>query len=113
MSYEQAEYSAVGWTLAARSSDLEEGSVVGVKVKGLRLALYRLDGRVYATNDVCSHEFALLSEGYVDGDCIECPLHQALFHIPTGAVRSAPAVDAIATYPAKEEGEEVLVQLPE
>ena len=86
---------------------------MGVKVNGLSVALYRIEGMVYATSDVCTHEFALLSEGYLDGDYIECPLHQALFHIPTGEVRSPPASEPISTYPAKEEADRVLVHLPE
>jgi nitrite reductase/ring-hydroxylating ferredoxin subunit len=103
----------VGWCVVAQSSDLEDGSVLGVEVKGLRLALYRIEGTVYATGDVCTHEFALLSDGYLDGDCIECPLHQSLFHIPTGEARSPPASEPISTYPAKEEADRVLVLLPE
>ena len=101
----------MAWYVAARSNDLEDGRVLGVKVKELRVALYRIEGTVYATNDVCTHDFALLSEGYLDGDCIECPLHQALFHIPTGEVRSPPASEPIPTYPAKEEAGSILVDL--
>jgi nitrite reductase/ring-hydroxylating ferredoxin subunit len=103
----------VGWHVLARSSLLEEGSVLGVEVNGLKVALYRIESKVYATSDVCTHQFALLSEGYVDGDCIECPLHQALFHIPTGEVRVLPATEPIPTYPAKEEAGSVLVDLPD
>ena len=103
----------MGWHVVAQASQLEDGSVLGVRVKELRVALYRIDGTVYATNDVCTHDFALLSEGYLDGDCIECPLHQALFHIPTGEVRSPPASEPISAYPVKEEAGNVLVDLPE
>ncbi|MGH2509362.1 MAG: non-heme iron oxygenase ferredoxin subunit [Ktedonobacteraceae bacterium] len=103
----------MAWYVAARSSDLEEGGVLGSKVKESRIALYRIQGTVYATSNICSHDFALLSDGYLDGDCIECPLHQALFHIPTGEVRSAPATDPIMTYAAKEEGESIFVEMPD
>lgn len=99
--------------MAARSSDLENGSVLGVEVNGIKVALYRIEGTVYATSGVCTHEVALLSDGYLDGDCIECPLHQALFHVPTGEVRSPPANTPLSTYPAKEEADRVLVELPE
>jgi nitrite reductase/ring-hydroxylating ferredoxin subunit len=103
----------VGWHVVAQASDLEDGNILGVRIKELRVALYRIEGSVYATNDVCTHDFALLSEGYLDGDCIECPLHQALFHVPTGEVRSPPASQPIPTYEAKEEAGNVLVYLPE
>jgi nitrite reductase/ring-hydroxylating ferredoxin subunit len=101
----------VGWLVVARSGDLEEGKMLGINVNGLRVALYRLSGVVYATGDVCSHAYALLSTGYLDGDCVECPLHQALFHIPTGEARTAPATDPIKTYPAREDGESISVDL--
>jgi nitrite reductase/ring-hydroxylating ferredoxin subunit len=52
-----------------------------------------------------------MSDGYVDGDCIECPIHQALFHIPTGDVRSGPATEPLKTYPVKIEHDQVLVEL--
>ena len=103
----------MAWHVAARSGDLEDGTVLGAKVNGVSIALYRIEGTVYATSDICTHEVALLSEGYVEDDCIECPLHQARFHIPTGEVRSPPASEPIPTYPAKEEADHVLVQLPE
>lgn len=69
---------------------------------GTPIALYRVDGSVYASHDVCTHELAFMSQGYVDDDCIECPLHQALFHIPTGEVREGPATCALKTYPARD-----------
>jgi nitrite reductase/ring-hydroxylating ferredoxin subunit len=101
------------WQVVARSSDLQEGTVIDVKINRFRLALYRIDGIVYATSNICTHEFALLSDGYLDGDCIECPLHQASFHVPTGEVRSPPATEPILTYPTKEEADNILVELPE
>ena len=102
----------LAWHVAARSSDLEEGSILGVKVRDISIALYRIEGAVYATSNICTHGFALLSDGYLDGDCIECPLHQGLFYVPTGEVRSPPVSDPILTYPAKEDADTVLVQLP-
>jgi nitrite reductase/ring-hydroxylating ferredoxin subunit len=102
----------VAWHVVAQSSDLQEGSVLGVKVKEFSIAVYRIEGAVYATSNVCTHGFALLSDGYLDGDCIECPLHQGLFHVPTGEVRSPPVSEPISTYLAKEEAETVLVELP-
>jgi len=103
----------LAWYAVAGSADLKEGEVLGVNVKQFRIALYRIEGNVYATSNVCTHEFALLSDGYLDGDCIECPLHQAQFHVPTGEVRSAPATDPIETYSTKEEADSIHVLLPD
>jgi naphthalene 1,2-dioxygenase ferredoxin component len=72
------------WVDAAGSDDVPEGEVKGVKLGGQFIALYRLDGQIYATSDVCTHEFALLSGGWVDDGEIECPLHGTRFSIKDG-----------------------------
>ena len=59
----------------------------GVLWEGKRLALFRLEDGVYALDDVCSHEYSLLSEGEMwDGE-VSCPKHGSSFDISTGAVR--------------------------
>lgn len=86
------------WVDVARLDAVAPGATLRVAVAGEPVCLYNLDGRVYATQDVCTHAEASLAEGYIDGDCIECPLHQALFHIPTGEVRSEPATENLKVY---------------
>ncbi len=102
----------MAWQVAAKLDELGEEEALGVVIEGQPLALYKIGGRVYATHNVCTHEHALLSDGYVEGDCIECPLHQARFHIPTGEVRAAPATEPIKTYAAKVENGQILVDIP-
>ncbi|HTJ98009.1 MAG TPA: non-heme iron oxygenase ferredoxin subunit, partial [Bordetella sp.] len=74
------------------------------------VALYNLDGTFHATHDVCTHALAHLSDGYIDGDCVECPLHAGVFHIPTGKPVSGPVQKAIRIYPVKVENEVVFIQ---
>jgi 3-phenylpropionate/trans-cinnamate dioxygenase ferredoxin subunit len=99
----------------ATLADLPENSVRAFEYAGQRIAIYRVGTSIYATTDICSHEYAELSEGYFDtDDCtIECPLHGSRFNIRTGAVLSLPAYEPIAVYPVHVEGEDVLVELPE
>lgn len=103
----------MAWHVAARADEVVEGEVIGVIVDGEPIALYKVAGQYYATGNVCTHEYALLSDGYVEGDCIECPLHQARFQIATGEVRAAPASEPIKSYPVKLDGDQVLVDVPE
>jgi nitrite reductase/ring-hydroxylating ferredoxin subunit len=99
------------WISVAKSDEVPPGGTLAVDVAGEPLCLYNLAGRIYATHDMCTHEEASLAEGYVEGDCIECPLHQARFHIPTGAVRSPPATQELRVYPVQIDGDDnVLVQ---
>ena len=74
------------WTQALESADLDEGAHWPVVVEGRSICLYRAAGAVYATDDVCSHGHANLSDGYLEGYEIECPFHQGRFDIRTGAV---------------------------
>jgi nitrite reductase/ring-hydroxylating ferredoxin subunit len=101
----------MAWTRAAAVAEVKERGVMDVDVGGEELALYWVDDAVYATNNVCTHAFARLSEGFLDGDCIECPIHQAVFNVKTGEVVAPPAYEAVKTYPCRIEGDDVLVDI--
>jgi nitrite reductase/ring-hydroxylating ferredoxin subunit len=103
----------MAWREVAKADDVVEGKVLAASAANKMIALYRIDGALYATSDICTHAFALLSDGYLDGDCIECPIHQAVFHVPTGEVRSDPATEPLQTYPVKVDGDMVMVDIPD
>ncbi|MDM0065246.1 non-heme iron oxygenase ferredoxin subunit [Variovorax sp. J31P207] len=67
--------------------------------QGKKIAIYRVDGEFFATDNVCPHAYALLTDGFVEGDTVECPLHGALFNIRTGKCMGLPAESDLATYP--------------
>ena len=100
-----------GWIRVASLDEVPEGGTLQVEAAGESICLYNLSGRIHATQDSCTHEEASLAEGYVEGDCIECPLHQALFHIPTGKVRAPPATEDLRVYPVHVEGRDISVQV--
>jgi nitrite reductase/ring-hydroxylating ferredoxin subunit len=99
------------WVVIAKVGDVAPSDVRRCEVKDRCIALFNLQGQLYATDDICSHAHAHLSDGYVDGDTVECPLHQGLFHIPTGRAMTPPVTENLATYPVRIEGEDVLVDL--
>jgi 3-phenylpropionate/trans-cinnamate dioxygenase ferredoxin subunit len=99
----------MNWIRVASASDLQDDEVLGLTVGGARIALYRSEGQFYATDNRCTHAEALMSEGYLEDGCIECPLHQARFDIRTGAALCAPATEPLRTYPVKREGEEIYI----
>lgn len=89
------------WITVADVGDVPEGGTLPVIVDGEAVCLYNIEGKVYATQDTCTHEDASLADGFIEGDCIECPLHQALFHIPTGEARTAPATVGLRVFPVR------------
>jgi 3-phenylpropionate/trans-cinnamate dioxygenase ferredoxin component len=78
-----------------------------------RVAVYRIGETLYATDDICSHAYAHLTEGWLEPeDCtVECPLHGSRFDIRTGAALTLPAFAPIAVYEVRVEGDDLLVGL--
>ena len=101
----------MAWTKVARRDELERQSPMAVDVGGAQIALFWLDEAPYATSNICSHAFARLSDGFIDGGCVECPIHQAQFDIKTGAVLAGPAEAPIATYPCRVAGEDIEIDI--
>ncbi|WP_372801683.1 FAD-dependent oxidoreductase [Paracoccus seriniphilus] len=88
----------MSWHSSVPAADVLEQGSMGVEVDGLRLALFALDGEIHATGNICTHAFALLTDGHVENGCVECPLHQGLFDIRTGRAQGTPVTKDIATY---------------
>ena len=99
------------WTDAAALDDLWDGAGIAVDAGSRELALFRIGERVYATDSHCTHGQARLCEGFVEGDEIECPLHQGRFDLRTGAATCAPAAEALKTYPVRIDAGRVYVAL--
>lgn len=94
------------------AAELGAGEVRQVNIGGRVLALYNIGGTFYATDDTCTHAFASLSEGFIDGDVIECPLHQGCFHIPSGKAKGPPVVQDLRTYAVKVVDGDIHIELP-
>jgi NAD(P)H-dependent nitrite reductase small subunit len=102
-----------GWQRVAALADLADDTALAVKLGNRRIALYRLDGKVHALDDVCTHALALLSQGFIEGGAVECPLHGARFDIATGRCLAPPATVDLRTYEVRIEGGEVHVRKPD
>ncbi len=99
------------WLDASDEADVPEDDVIGLQVGGRDIALYKVDGRVFATDNTCTHGQARLCDGFLDGHEIECPLHQGKFDIRDGSPTCAPVTEAIRCYPVRIEGGRVFLQL--
>ncbi|BDB28403.1 ferredoxin [Cupriavidus sp. TA19] len=99
------------WIEAALLSSVPQDDVIAVAVEGREIALYGVDGDVYATDNICTHGHARLCEGFLEGHEIECPLHQGRFDVRNGAAMCAPLTEGIRTYPVRIEGDRVYLDL--
>ena len=96
------------WHRVASASALVEGEPVEASIGDIAVAVVRVDGTIYVIDNVCTHAYALLSDGFVDGCTIECPLHQAKFVIRTGRCLGPPADEDLRVYSVKIDGDDVL-----
>jgi nitrite reductase/ring-hydroxylating ferredoxin subunit len=102
---------SMSWYAAVSAEAVGEGEVVGVTLANQSIAICRVGGALYALDNVCTHQFALLSDGFVEDGCLECPLHQGRFDVKTGQPMAPPVTAPVRTYPVKIEDGRVLVEV--
>ena len=101
------------WVEVAALRDLPPGEKLGCKVGTKEVALFNVEGRVFAVEDYCPHFGAALSEvGHVKGCEVVCVLHGARFDLESGKVLADPAERDIASYETRVEGGRIFVALP-
>ena len=91
------------------SSQLLEGKPIKVLLGNIPVCVTRVEGKVFAVEDTCSHSEASLSDGDVAGFKIECWLHGAEFDLRTGEAVTPPASIALKTFAVVEDGDVVSI----
>ena len=70
-----------------------------IRVEGAEpIAVFNVDGDLYAIDDTCTHQDASLADGWLDGCTVECPLHASCFDLRTGKVSGPPAKVGVRTH---------------
>ena len=99
------------WVTVASAKAIAECDMIGVKVGDKLIALYNIAGRIYATDNVCTHAFAVLTDGWLDGTEIECPLHAGRFDVTSGKGLGPPIPSDLKTYKVRVIGDEVQIDV--
>jgi naphthalene 1,2-dioxygenase ferredoxin component len=99
------------WVDTVSVDGLPHGEVIGVEVAGRDIAIYSIDGEIYATDNLCTHGQARLCDGFLGGHAIECPLHQGQFDVRDGKPLCGPVTVPLRTYRVRVDGSRVLVQV--
>lgn len=100
------------WHRVAARAEVVPGEMIAARVGGEDILLIELDGEVHALANICPHAYALMSDGFLEGGEVECPLHAARFDIRTGKCLGGPSMDDLARFEVRIEGADVLVRLP-
>jgi len=93
------------------AGEVAPGTALKVEKDGLSVAVFNLDGEFYVLDDLCTHGPGSLSEGYIEGDVVECNFHNGQFNIRTGEVVLPPCMIPAKTYPTTVENGKVVIEV--
>jgi len=100
------------WIAACAADDIDAEDVMRFDHGGKTYAVYRSpDDKYYATDGICTHEHAYLTDGLVMDNIVECPKHNGRFDYRTGAAKGAPVCVNLKTYPVKVEAGKVFIDV--
>ncbi len=87
------------WIEVAHRDELPSGSMKRVTLSGRRYLIANANDKIYAVDELCSHEEVSLYLGCIDGETIKCSLHGSRFSLINGEPLDEPATESISTYP--------------
>jgi 3-phenylpropionate/trans-cinnamate dioxygenase ferredoxin subunit len=93
----------------AKLGDVPPGKMKTFKVNNKRVLIANVEGTLFATQDLCTHDNGPLGDGELFGAEVECPRHGARFNVTTGKATQMPAMFPIKTLPIKVEGDDILI----
>ena len=98
------------WTTVGTRDQVEAEQPLAVTIDDCPIGVHEVDGTLHAIEDTCPHAAALLTQGFIDGCEVECPLHNAVFDITTGKyLRGEPCRD-LKVFPIRVVGADIQIQ---
>jgi 3-phenylpropionate/trans-cinnamate dioxygenase ferredoxin subunit len=103
----------MGWTRIREANSLSNGDLIGFDHNNKRILIAKAQDRIYATDGICTHEYADLSSGFLNEEekTVTCPLHLSVFKLENGIPQNPPAETPLKTYNTKIEANGIYVLL--
>lgn len=98
------------FTSVAKAGEVPEGEGRVIKVDGVDVALFHLDGEYYAIDNTCVHRGGPLGEGMCDGIVVTCPWHGWQYDVTNGECQNVPG-EGVERYEVRIEGDDVQVKV--
>ena len=95
---------------AINAADLPPGQCTELVVNGKPVALFNVDGRIFATSNICLHRGGPLGQGMLEGHEVMCPWHAWTWDVRTGENTANPTLKVDA-YEVRVEDGVVLVRV--
>lgn len=99
------------WVKACSIDKVTSGHLYGFQHSDKQILLANLDGKIYATDLICTHAEADLSNGMLSEEGVRCPLHLSVFNLETGMPQNPPAEKPLRTYNVKIDQNEIYVEV--
>lgn len=99
------------WVKACSIDKVTSGQLYGFQHSDKQILLANLDGKIYATDLICTHAEADLSNGMLSKEGVRCPLHLSVFNLETGMPQNPPAEKPLRTYNVKIDQNEIYVEV--
>ena len=101
------------WHSVCAAADIQEGAMMAFEIGDLQIAVYNVNGEFFATDNVCSHGYAMLTDGLLEDDMVECPLHGGCFNVKTGKALCEPVETNLRVYTTRLVGTHVEICVAE
>jgi len=98
-----------GFEKVAETGDISPGEMKSFALGQEGVLVANVDGNFYAISDTCTHMGGTLSDGDLDGNQVQCPLHGAIFDVVTGEVQNPPAREGVQAREVRISGNDILV----
>jgi nitrite reductase/ring-hydroxylating ferredoxin subunit len=99
------------WVKACNENEVKAGQLFSFDHQEKKILVANLDGNLYATDRICTHEEADLSTGFLSKEGVRCPLHLSVFNLENGAPLNPPAEKSLKTYNVKIDSNEIYVEV--
>lgn len=94
--------------------DLPDGEMLNIELPDMPpLAAFNVHGEYFVTSNICTHNTAILTDGFLEDDIIECPLHGGCFNVRTGEATEFPCEEPLDTYTVLTDGDDILIKIEE
>jgi 3-phenylpropionate/trans-cinnamate dioxygenase ferredoxin component len=99
------------WVNVCKINQLKKGEMIDFDYKEKKILLANLDGKIYASDRICTHADADLSMGILTEEGVTCPLHLSTFNLKTGVPENLPAEIPLKIYNVKIEQNEIYIEV--
>jgi 3-phenylpropionate/trans-cinnamate dioxygenase ferredoxin subunit len=101
----------LGFVSVGTIDDVPPGTVKVYEIGNREIAVCNASGKIYAIDNVCTHDQGSLDQGVLIGCEVECPRHGARFDVRSGEVTVGPARLPVDTFPVRVDGDEIQIDV--